>query len=131
MSARATYLGALGTVVSGRVRDLNEQRDMGWPLWARGSGTTAGGEVCFASEINVPVEIQHTEDGMVHKSIVNPGDLIFADVDGVVCVPQELVERVAEIVPQLAEVDAACLEDVKKGRTVAESFAERRGRLRC
>lgn len=52
MSNRAKYLGAAGTIVDGRIRDLQEHRDLGYPVFARGVGTAAPqgevkvGEVC-------------------------------------------------------------------------------------
>lgn len=131
MSARIKHLGALGVVVSGRFRDLQEQRDLKWPVWARGVGTTAGGEVCFPSAIDVPLKVESWVDGTKHTSNVNPGDIIMADQDGVVCIPAGLAEQVADLVPKLAAVDQKCLEDVKNGRSVTEAFGEHRGRLKC
>lgn len=131
MTARAAKLGAVGTVISGRLRDIQEHRDAAFPVFARGVGTTAGGSVCFASTIGEPVVLQTSLEGVEHESTVHPGDVIVGDANGVVCVPSELAEEVAKLVPELAKVDAECLDDVKIGRTVTETFEKRRGRLSC
>jgi regulator of RNase E activity RraA len=131
MTARAAKLGAVGTVISGRLRDIQEHRDAAFPVFARGVGTTAGGGVCFASTIGEPVALQTSIEGVEHESTVHPGDVIVGDANGVVCVPIELAEEVAELVPALAKVDAECLNDVKGGMTVTETFERRRGRLSC
>ena len=36
MSTRARYLGAVGTVIDGRLRDLQEHRDLGFPVCSLG-----------------------------------------------------------------------------------------------
>jgi len=41
MSHRARYRSAVGTIVDGKVRDLQEHRDLGYPVFARGVGTAA------------------------------------------------------------------------------------------
>lgn len=68
MSNRANYLGAVGTVIDGRLRDLQEHRDLQYPVrrstfelvmrtlmklkvFARDVGTTAPQEVARVSEV--------------------------------------------------------------------------------
>ena len=131
MSARAKQLKAVGTIIDGRVRDLSEQRSQGWPIFARATGTAAGGGVCFPSEVNVPIELESEDDALQGRITVNPGDILVADADGVVCIPRDLAEQVADILPQLQKADAACLADVRKGRAVTEAFREHRARLSC
>lgn len=63
--------------------------------------------------------------------MVNPGDILVGDEDGLVAIPPSLAAEVIRILPELAAVDRQCLEDVKNGRSVLETFTDRRGRLRC
>ncbi len=51
MSNRAQYLGAAGTIVNGRVRDLQEHRDLDYPVFARDVGTTAPQEVLRVGKV--------------------------------------------------------------------------------
>lgn len=87
MTAGAVANGLAGAVLDGGVRDVTEiRRDYDFPVYARSvsPGTTVGRFRTLAS--NVPVTISGVT--------VNPGDLVVADIDGVVVVPQAHVEAV-------------------------------------
>jgi len=72
--------GAVGVILDACVRDVVELREMGLPIWSR--GICASGSVKnSAGWANVPVS--------VGGAIINPGDLVMADDDGVVVVPRE------------------------------------------
>lgn len=59
--------------------------------------------------------------------IVNPGDIIVADIDGVICVPQDMVEEVISNCEKYVAIDDQCMEALKKGFGVKETFAKYRG----
>ncbi|KAL4789675.1 ribonuclease E inhibitor RraA/Dimethylmenaquinone methyltransferase [Aspergillus venezuelensis] len=124
MTLRAQALGAAAVVIDGRVRDLGEHRALNFPLFAKSVGTTAGGEICRPSEVNVPVKL-HSEN---QEAWIYPGDYIIGDLNGVVRLPQELAEQVLDAIPAIAEADAKCAQGIKAGRTVQEVFKEFRGR---
>ncbi|KAL4900395.1 hypothetical protein BDW74DRAFT_182724 [Aspergillus multicolor] len=124
MTLRAQALDTAGVVIDGRVRDLNEHRALSFPLFAKSVGTTAGGEVCRPSEVNVPVRL-HSEH---QDAWIQPGDYIIGDLNGVVRVPRELAEQVLEVIPAIVEADRKCAEGIRAGRTVKEVFGEFRGR---
>ncbi|KAF4535762.1 Ribonuclease e inhibitor rraa dimethylmenaquinone methyltransferase protein [Lasiodiplodia theobromae] len=124
MSLRAQKLGAAGVVIDGRLRDLQEHRDLGFPIFARAVGTTAGGAVCRPSAINVPVRLNSADQ----EAWIEPGDYIIADLNGVVRVPRDQAEAVLEAIPGIVEADEKCGEGIKQGRTVEEVFKEFRGR---
>jgi 4-hydroxy-4-methyl-2-oxoglutarate aldolase len=87
MTAGAVVNGFAGAILDGGVRDVTEiRRDYDFPVYARSvsPGTTVGRFRTLAA--NVPIEI----GGVT----VNPGDLIVADIDGVVAVPRDHVEAV-------------------------------------
>lgn len=130
MTARAMKLGVVGTIVSGRMRDISEHREANYPVFARGIGTTAANAVCYASTIGETVTLKTSIEGVEHESTVHPGDVIVADADGVVCIPLDLAEKVADMVEKLSAVDAACLEAVRNGAEVGPTFKELRGKLK-
>jgi regulator of RNase E activity RraA len=72
-------------------------------------------------------ETVNEEQGRFPGVTVQPGDYVVADVDGVVCVPRELVEKVKEVAAAGRAVDARCLEDINAGKGVASSFKKWRG----
>ncbi|KAJ5232407.1 hypothetical protein N7468_005363 [Penicillium chermesinum] len=124
MSLRAQILNAAGVVVDGRIRDLGEHRALKFPVFAKSVGTTAGGEVCRPSEVNVPVRLNSENQ----EAWVAPGDYIIGDLNGVVRIPRDLAEKVLDLVPAIADADVKCAAGIKAGRSVQEVFKEFRGR---
>lgn len=126
MSNRAKYSGAVGTVVDGRIRDLQEHRDLDYPVFAKDIGTTAPHEVVRVSEVNAPLRLQ-SED---QDATIHPGDIIVGDLNGVVCIPQGLAEKVVELIPSQVEADEKVAKDIQSGRTVAEAMKEHRSKVK-
>lgn len=60
MSTRAKHLGAVGTIIDGRLRDLQEHRDLDYPVFAKDVGTTAPQEVARVSEVGRASNISPT-----------------------------------------------------------------------
>lgn len=103
MTAGAVANQHAGAVLDGGVRDLVEiRRDYGFPVYARAvsPGTTLGRYKTVASQ--VPVRV-----GGV---MVNPGDIMVGDVDGVVAVPRAKAE---EVLKMAQEIDVRELEQAK------------------
>ncbi|KAF4548591.1 4-hydroxy-4-methyl-2-oxoglutarate aldolase-like protein [Elsinoe fawcettii] len=117
MTTRAQYSGAVGTVVDGRIRDLQEHRDLNYPLFAREVGTSAPAEVVRVCAINVPVQLQ-SED---QHATINPGDIIIADLNGVVCIPQALAGQLPELMESQAAADEKIAADIKAGKSFTEA----------
>ena len=81
--------------------------------------------MCRPSEINVPVRL-HSRDQP--NAWVRPGDYLIADLNGVVCLPEEMAEQVLDLIPGIAVADEKCAEGIRAGRSVEEMFREFRGR---
>ncbi len=88
--------GVAGIVINGAVRDLDFIAGQNTPVYAAGV-THRGPYKDGPGEINVPIGI----DGMV----IEPGDLIVGDLDGMLCVPFDAVDTVlaASIAKRAAE----------------------------
>lgn len=83
-----------GIVVDGAVRDGAGFREMGLPVFAKGICARLFGSI-GAGAINVTIEC----GGVV----VNPGDLIVGDDDGVIAIPREQLETVLEQVERYTQ----------------------------
>jgi len=86
LSTAARNSGCIGAIVDGAVRDVAKMKDMGFAVFARGTCVYDSLNRQRVIDVDVPVEI----DGVRFCS----GDIVIADEDGVVVVPQA-VEREA------------------------------------
>ncbi len=82
LSTASRNAGCCGAVVDGAVRDVSKMRQMQFPVFARGTSVYDSQNRQRVIDLDVPVEIA----GVAFR----PGDLVFADDDGVVVVPQEV-----------------------------------------
>lgn len=81
MAVVAQVRGIAGMVIDGYVRDGLRIKELGWPVFARGLCMKGTVKEAIGS-INHPVSC----GGVV----VQPGDLVFGDDDGVVVIPREM-----------------------------------------
>ena len=127
MTAGAQARKALGVVISGCCRDLLEHREAGFPVFARGHSTVGQSPFTRPSAVNVPLTIGDVS-GAFPATTVDPGDWIVADEDGVVCVPQGMLEQVLALAEKGRVVDALCMQDIREGKGVQATFKQYRGK---
>jgi len=100
-----------GTVVDGAVRDVDESREIGYPVFARGAvPTTARGRV-VEQGWNLPIEVSGVT--------VYPGDFVIADGSGVVVVAKSRFEEVLAAAEEIAARERAMAEAVESGMPVS------------
>ena len=110
LSTAASVRGATGCVTDGLVRDVRQIREMGFPVFHGGIGPLDTKGRARMVESDVAVECAGV--------VVNPGDLVFGDVDGVVVVPRE---REAEVLARAA-VKLAGENDTRAALLAGESL---------
>lgn len=122
MSTRAMKLGAEGVVIDGRFRDINEHREMNVGLFARNISILGSNTFTRSAEINVPVkyEIEEVEDA--EDVIINPGDIIMGDADGVVAIPVDAVADCIEICRERAEIDEKTFAALRNGEEIGPTI---------
>ncbi|MFC5519682.1 RraA family protein [Polaromonas jejuensis] len=107
LSFYAASIGIVGVVVDGAIRDVAEIREREFPVYARGI-THRGPYKDGPGEINVPISV----GGMV----VNPGDIVVGDQDGLLAIPQEGVEQLIEKARAHLDAEAQTIRAMKEGR---------------
>jgi len=80
--------GCRGLVIDGACRDITAMEKAGFPAFAKNVSMKFVGKKLGGS-INNPI--------VVGNVLVNPGDIVFGDADGVVVVPQEDAEEVLKL----------------------------------
>lgn len=93
-------LGAQGCVTNGAVRDVDQVREMGFQYHAAGV-IVSHGQLKFHA-VQEPVRLG--------RLTVRPGDLIHADVNGVVVVPFEVAEQVPDAAQKILEREAEIMD---------------------
>ncbi|CAO3598830.1 unnamed protein product [Absidia cylindrospora] len=121
MSAGAKARQVQGAVIDGRVRDLAEHRSMGFPVFAKSHSILPQNAFVRASETQIPVTLSGS------PVVVHPGDIMVADMDGVVCIPVDLVDSVISNCEKYTAIDEQCMKDIQKGFGVQETFKKYRG----
>jgi regulator of RNase E activity RraA len=107
MSAMAVDCGIVGFVSDGYVRDLEEMRATGIAVFAAGFNALAPTKE-GPGEVNVPIAV----GGVV----VNPGDVVVADQEGVVIVPLEHAEDICAKAEAMRASDARRFQDIAAHR---------------
>ncbi|MHA1805267.1 MAG: RraA family protein [Promethearchaeota archaeon] len=112
-------LGFQGGLVDGPVRDIAQLIDIKFPLFARGIVCSS---VRGRMDVDMDSLMKPIECG---GRIINPGDLIFGDINGVVVVRSESIEQVLEKAKEIISTDKWWFEQLEKGREPSDIEKER------
>ena len=107
----AMLKGVAGVVADGPVRDVDALRGMGLPVWST-IVSPAHPEKRGPGSVNIPVVC----DGVV----VNPGDIIAADDDGVLVIPVRLAAETVAKARKRNESERDIREQLRSGRTLMD-----------
>lgn len=117
MTAGAFVKGLAGAILDAGLRDILEiRRDYGFQVFSRtvSPSTTVGRFITY--DRNIPVEC----GGIV----VNPGDLVVGDPDGVVVIPREHIEKVLEVAEDIEVKEAEQTRLIKEMKSLKQGLAK-------
>jgi regulator of RNase E activity RraA len=104
--------GFIGAIVDATLRDPQQYREMGWPVWCRGFTPVTGKWRMQTVEVNGTVQICGVQ--------VRPGDLVCADEAGIAFVPRERAAEVLEAARKIDAGDTKRKKDIDGGASVAD-----------
>lgn len=120
MSTLSQKAGIAAGIVDGAIRDVDEIRDLDFPVWYHGTvprpSPTAVHDRTEPVQVNVPVVI----DGQ----IIEPGDIVVADENGIAVVPQAIAEEVLEGTRLNIGKEKMIREKIASGATVTELLTQ-------
>src|SRR6266550_9381022 len=120
MAGLCQQKGVVGAVVDGAIRDIDEIRDLGFPIFSRAVVPRSTHSPYSGRLEPIEVNVTITCGG----TIVAPGDIVLADEIGVVAVPKEEAGTVLAAAEELAEREEATRRLIGQGKTVDELLAE-------
>ena len=116
LTTAAKNRGCVGAVIDGAIRDVSKIRDIGFPVFARTTCVYDSLNRQRVVDVDVPVEI----DGVPF----HPGDLVFADEDGVVVVPQVVEIEAIRRAWDKVHAENVVRDSIRGGLKAAEAFAK-------
>lgn len=86
MSATAQAAGSMGAVINGGLRDTRQIRDLDFPVFGKFFSPLTAVWRWELTDFQKPL--------VLNGVVITPGDLILADDDGILCIPQSIVPEV-------------------------------------
>jgi len=120
MSTLSQKVGIAAGIVDGAIRDVDEIRDLDFPVWYRGTvprpSPTAVHNQTEPVQVNVPV--------VISGQVIAPGDIVVADENGIAVVPSANAEEVLAGTRHQIDKERVIREKIKSGAGVAQLLAE-------
>ncbi len=103
----ALQKGVVGVIVDGAARDVDVTKEMGFPVFARGTVPLTARKRNVQGDYNCPVRIGGLQ--------VNPGEIVVADSNGIVVIPTDRAEEVLKVCKEMEVREAEIIRKIKAG----------------
>jgi len=114
LTATAKKRGAVGAIINGFHRDTPKVLEQSWPVFTRGRFAQDSSVRTQVVDYRCPIEV-----GQV---TVQPGDLVFGDLDGVVIVPRKVEAEVIERALAKARGEKLVRKEIEAGMSSTAAF---------
>ena len=104
VGTQVQVLGAAGIVTDGAVRDLEALHRIGMKVWSEHVVVSHGH--IDVGRANIPIEV----GGLV----VHPGDILHADLNGVVSIPHDVLDKLPGVIDEVLANEAATLKRLRE-----------------
>ena len=112
LSLAAQHKNIRGVIVDGACRDIDESREMQFPVYARAAVQITARNRVMQESFNETIQFAGVE--------VSPRDLVLADGSGVVFIPHAKEQEVIAEAETLAQREAKIAEGIRSGRSIVE-----------
>lgn len=116
LSTAARARGARGIVIDGYTRDVAQIIAMQFPTFAAGMSVVDSAGRSIVVDHGCPVNCGDV--------LVNTGDIVFGDIDGVVVIPKELEKEVIPLALEKVGKENLLRDELLKGAMLAEAYAK-------
>lgn len=116
LTTTARLRGAAGAVINGFHRDTPQVMKHNWPIFSRGRYSQDSSVRTQVADFRCPIEIEGVW--------IEPGDLVFGDIDGVIIIPKKYEKEV--IIKSLEKVrsENIVVKEILKGMSSTEAYAK-------
>ncbi|MEI8247698.1 MAG: RraA family protein [Lentisphaerota bacterium] len=112
MTATAIQKGLRGAVIDGGIRDTKQILEQKFPVFYKYKTSNGSLGRCLITHYQVPIKIG--------KVTVRPGDIIFGDIDGVLCIPREIAVDVLLRAEEIECNEVEIFKWVRSGETIQQ-----------
>lgn len=113
LTKMAQHMNIAGTVVNGAVRDVDFIREANYPLFCAGTYMRSGKNRIHKVDEQCPLSI--------NEVTINPGDIIFADDNGVLVIPRQLMAEVIEKAEKIKFTELNIAQAIQDGSSLEQA----------
>jgi regulator of RNase E activity RraA len=114
LTATAKKRGAAGAVINGFHRDTPKVLEQDWPVFSRGRFAQDSGVRTQVQDYRCPIEVGGVS--------VSPGDLVFADLDGVLVIPRAVEKETITLALEKARGEKLVRKEIENGMSSTDAF---------
>ncbi len=114
LATRLHIRGGAGLITDGTLRDTPEIKQLELPVFTTGASPLTNLAQHHAVDMQIPIGCAEVA--------VYPGDIMVGDEEGVVCIPAQLADEIAEPAAKQEELERKILADIQDGRPLRGTY---------